>query len=609
MPLRTKRLTARLLPARARAERARQSNAVQAADAERARQSTIEQAADAERERQSNADQAADAERERQEKIAARRRALLRSHPDVQEIRFEERTYYGRTVDRFTAAGASAHNLDLVVGALERTGVDYFLAPGRSHTRHVVAINLADRKKLLDALRAMYGATALYALKPGSAPLPADAVLYADGSLPTALKRQDVIRFGEILLGPSGQVLADLTYGCDVEFWQDGGRLLHDERAAARLDALRTQAPPAVLGDALVAPRPNSVTDTLPRQARVPARRTIGDRDYPTYEAFAHPRVDTVDFPVDLVYTWVDGEDTALRARRERYRGDRRTDLIHARETGASRYTSRDELKYSLRSVEMYAPFVRNVYVVTDGQTPAWLDPDAPGIRIVDHKEIFTDPEVLPVFNSHAIETQLHHIPGLSEHYLYLNDDFFCVRPVTAGHFFHGNGIAKLPFSSFQLGLGTPHPDEPAPNSAGKNVRRLLLDAHSRLTVSKFKHAPQPQLRSVMAELEETYAAEVTRTSRSRFRSVEDIAMTTALHHHHAYLTGRAVPGTYRQRYIDIGKTDVRKALAEFGPGHKYDFLCLNDVNTPAADQERVTAELGAFLDTCFPFASRWERA
>ncbi|MGV9880009.1 stealth family protein [Streptomyces sp. NPDC003006] len=585
---RTKRLTERLLPARVREERARQSEELA---------------------RENKAAQAAAAEQKRQEKIAARRLALLQSDPDVREVRFEGRTYYGRTVDHFTAAGASARNLGLVADALERAGVDYFLAPGRSHTRHVVAIRFADRKRLLDELRAMYGATALYAMKPGTVPLPSDAVLYADGSLPTALKRQDVIRFGEILLGPSGRILADLSYGCDVEFWRDGGRLLDDERETERVDALRTQAPPAVLTDALVAPRPNAVTDTLPLQARVPSRRTVGSRDYPTYEAFSLPRIDAVDFPIDLVYTWVDGADPELRARRESCRDDSHTARIHARETGASRYTSRDELKYSLRSVEMYAPFVRNVYLVTDGQTPAWLNTSAPGIQVVDHKDIFTDPSALPVFNSHAIETQLHHIPGLSEHYLYLNDDFFFAGPVTAGHFFHGNGIAKLPFSSFQLGLGEPHPDEPAPNSAGKNARRLFLDTRGRLAVSKFKHAPQPQLRSVLAELERLFAEDVTRTSRSRFRSVADIAMTTALHHHHAYLTGRAVPGKYRQRYVDIGKAGTREALAEFGPGHKYDFLCLNDVDTPAADQERVAAELQTFFDSFFPFASRWERA
>ncbi|WP_306321765.1 MULTISPECIES: stealth family protein [unclassified Streptomyces] len=564
-----------------------------------------------ERAAQAKAAQAAEEARRRRQKVAARRQALLESDTTVRTVPFEGRTYYGRTVDRFTAAGASAHSLALIADALEQAGIAYFLVPGRSRTRtrHVVAVRRTDRKKLLDTLRVTYGTSPLYALKPTSQPLPDDAVLYADGSLPTALKRQDVIRFGEILLGPDRQVLADLTYGCDVEFWQDGQRLLDDgERGATRIEALRTQAPSAVLADALVAPRPNAVTDVLPSAARAAALRTIERRSYPTYESFMRPRIDAVDFPIDLVYTWVDGSDPDLAARRESFRTGSDTPRIHARETGTSRYTSRDELKYSLRSVEMYAPFVRNIYLVTDGQTPAWLDPNAPGVQVIDHKDIFTDPTALPVFNSHAIETQLHHIPGLSERYLYLNDDVFFTRPATAEQFFHGNGIAKLPFSSFQLGLGTPHPDEPAPNSAGKNVRTLMLNSHGRFTASKFKHTPHPQLRDVLAELDETFADHVQRTSRSRFRATTDIAMATSLHHHHAYLTGRAVPGKFKLRYVDVGKPELDAALAEFRlPGHPYDFLCLNDVNTAASEMKRVAGALRDFLESRFPFASRWE--
>jgi hypothetical protein len=584
MPSRIHHLTDRLLPGRVRAREE------EAAQAEAAR--------------------ATEAARQREEKIATRRQALLESDATVRTVLFEGRRYYGRTVDRFTAQGARAHNLALVADALEQAGIEYFLVPSRSRTRHVVALRRADRKALLDALRATYGESPLYALKPSAKALPEDAVLYADGSLPTALKRQDVIRFGEILLGPRQQVLADLTYGCDVEFWQDGRLLLDDgERGAARIETLRTQAPPAVLADSLVAPRPNAVADVLPSPARATAVRTIERRAYPTYESLVQPRIDTVDFPVDLVYTWVDGSDPDLAARRESFRTGSDTPRIHARETGVSRYTSRDELKYSLRSVMTYAPFVRNIYLVTDGQTPAWLDTQAPGLQVVDHKSIFSAPSALPVFNSHAIETQLHRIPGLSEHYLYLNDDVFFTRPAAAEQFFHGNGIAKLPFSPFQLGLGEPHPDEPAPNSAGKNVRALLLDLHGRFTVNKFKHTPHPQVRSVLRELDERFAEDVRRTSRSRFRATTDIAMATSLHHHHAYLTGRAVPGKYKLRYLDVGKPGLDDALAEFRPGHPHDFLCLNDVHTAESEQERVAATLRAFLETQFPFASRWEKA
>jgi hypothetical protein len=548
------------------------------------------------------------AERKRAERVAARRRELLRADPEIRTVEVAGTVFYGRTVTRFSAAGAAARNLGLVCDALDGAGIPYFLVPGRSGTRHVVGVRHADRKRLLSALRRTYGGTALYAMKTGTDPLPADAVLYADGSLPAALKRRDTIRFGELLLSPAGDVLADFDHGCEVEFWRDGKAFLADAKLVERRGVLRSLAPPAVVADSLVAPRPNAVTDTLPTEARIPATVTVAGRSHPTYEGFALPRIDTVDFPIDVVYTWVDGTDPELAAKREAHRPGGAAPRINARETGASRYESHDELKYSLRSLEMFAPFVRTIHIVTDGQVPSWLDTGAPGIRIVDHKEIFTDPSVLPVFNSHAIGTQLHHIPGLSERYLYFNDDVFVGRPVDAGHFFFGNGIAKLPFAPFQIGLGDPHPDEPAPNSAGKNVARLMLTAHGRLIVNKFKHAPHPQIRTVMEELEELFPEETALTARTRFRSLTDIAMASTLHHHHAYLTGRAVPGTYLLRYIDIGRPEAAEALAELAATRRWDFFCLNDVQTPEAEKADAAARLHAFLESYFPLPSRFER-
>ncbi|WP_406295970.1 stealth family protein [Streptomyces sp. NBC_00624] len=541
-----------------------------------------------------------------------RRGKLLAGGPSLTELTTDGRTWVGRRVTTLEEGRAAERNLRLVTAALEHAGVEYFLVPGRSVQRYVVGIRLADRKALLSSLRELYAGTALYAAEPVSDIWPANAALYAEGALPTELKRRPVIRFGEILLGPSGQVLAGLVRGCDVEFWRDGG-LLHeqreqgDARATELLGSLRFQAPPALLEGALVGPRPNAVSDVVPAEAQKPATRTIRGTDHPTFADFTEPGIDTVTFPLDVVYTWVDGDDPALAAKREAYRTGRAPDA-QSREAGASRYTSHDELKYSLRSLEMYAPFLRNIYIVTDGQSPSWLDTAAPGIRVVDHKEIFSAPDALPVFNSHAIGTQLHHIDGLSEQYLYFNDDVFLGRPVTPGHFFHGNGIAKVPFSPSQLGLGAPHPDEPAPNSAGKNVRRLLQGDHGRMTVNKFAHAPHPQLRSVMREIEERYAEDVDRTSRSRFRAPTDIAMGASFHHHQAFLTGRAVPATYKARYVDVARGDADERLAELLTNRRFDFFCLNDVNTPSEQQEEIHQKIHAFLENYFPFPSRFER-
>ncbi|WP_017541637.1 stealth family protein [Nocardiopsis halophila] len=554
-------------------------------------------------------ERAAAEERKRAERIARKRQALLDSDDRLGTFSGPDGDgLIGLATDSFTSRQASADNLRLVTEAAVRADVDYFLVPGRSRTRHVVGLRRADKKAFLDAMRELYRQAPVYAAKPASGgALEAGPALYAEGALPEEVKKSAVIRFGRYLLGPAGQLLAGLEHGCDVEFWRDGEKLLADPAFEEKCARLRVQAPEDVLFRSWVAPRRNKVADVLPADQRVPATVPVAGRPHPTFEPFTRPRVDQVDFPIDAVYTWVDGDDPDLAAKRAHHRGEASEVTAHG--AGASRYTSRDELKYSLRSLHAYAPFIRHVYIVTDGQTPDWLDTSAGGVTVVDHRDIFTDPDALPVFNSHAIETQLHHITGLSERYLYLNDDFFLGRPAAAEDFFYANGIAKVPFSPFQFGFGEPHPDEPAPNSAGKNVRALMEAEHGRFITHKFKHAPQPQIRQVMNELEKTFAASVQATAASRFRSTGDIAMTATLHHHHALLTGRAVPGRYRLRYVDLSAPDAPDRLNELRTERAHDFFCLNDVDTPPERQEEVGRMVRGFLEKYFPFPSPWEKS
>ena len=79
---------------------------------------------------------------------------------------------------------------------------------------------------------------------------------------------------------------------------------------------------------------------------------------------------------------------------------------------------------------------MRRIHLVTAGQVPDWLDTDHPMVNLVDHAQILPA-EGLPTFNSHAIETSLHRIDGLAEHFVYFNDDFLLGRPVRPGDAVH----------------------------------------------------------------------------------------------------------------------------------------------------------------------------
>jgi len=107
----------------------------------------------------------------------------------------------------------------------------------------------------------------------------------------------------------------------------------------------------------------------------------------------------------------------------------------------SNRFADNDELKYSLRSVEKFVPWVRKVFIVTNGQIPSWLDIHHPRIKLVTHEEIFVNKSHLPTFSSPAIESHIHRIPGLSKKFIYMNDDVFFGAPVWPDDFFtHSQG-------------------------------------------------------------------------------------------------------------------------------------------------------------------------
>ena len=90
----------------------------------------------------------------------------------------------------------------------------------------------------------------------------------------------------------------------------------------------------------------------------------------------------------------------------------RLSDYMDSDAFSKNRFSDREELRYSLRSVEKYAPWVRHIYLVTNGQIPHWLNLDHPRLTVVTHEDIFENQSNLPTFSSPAIESQLFRIPG-----------------------------------------------------------------------------------------------------------------------------------------------------------------------------------------------------
>lgn len=316
-----------------------------------------------------------------------------------------------------------------------------------------------------------------------------------------------------------------------------------------------------------------------------------------------HPNEFTED--VDMVFSWVDGSSSEFqRQRAARMKGY----VVGDGDDNAARYRQVDELRYALRSVHMYAPWVRRIFIATDSPTPEWLA-DHPKVTIVRSEEFFADPSVLPTHNSHAVEAQLHRIPGLAEHFLYSNDDMFFGRPVTPELFFSGSGISRFVESGIRIGSGPAHVGRSGHDNGLRVNRALLQERFGRVITLDLEHCATPLRRSVAYELEREFAEDYARTAASRFRSATDISVTNSLYHYYALATGRAVITTEpRTRYVQTTQLDSLRRMERLVSRRDTDMFCLNDGSVPEIPEEVRVPALRACLERYFPVAAPWEK-
>lgn len=141
---------------------------------------------------------------------------------------------------------------------------------------------------------------------------------------------------------------------------------------------------------------------------------------------------------IDLVVLWVDGSDIEHIKQKNKYKALLGQEVT-AEAKLAYRFRDNGELKYLLRSIEKNANFIRQIFLVTNGQRPKWLKLNNPKIKIINHNQIMPQ-TALPTFNSYAIEFCITNIPGLADTFLYANDDFIIAKPISENFFFNKKG-------------------------------------------------------------------------------------------------------------------------------------------------------------------------
>lgn len=336
---------------------------------------------------------------------------------------------------------------------------------------------------------------------------------------------------------------------------------------------------------------------------------------------------------IDFVITWVNASDEAWREAREDIR-NKTQGAAHFLKADDRRERYRDWglLKYWFRGVEKYAPWVRKIHFITFGKLPEWLNEAHPRLHVVRHED-YVPKEFLPTFNSNVLELYLHKIEGLSEHFVYFNDDMFLMKKTKPEDFFKkGMPCDMLAFQPVVANPSNPIMSQTLLNNSlvlskyfdkRENVKKqpakyfkagypplyflynLLELFFPRYTGFYTVHGPSPFCKSTFAEVWEKEEELLLKVSENRFRSASDV--TPYLFREWQKLSGnfRAVNLHRHFAYYEIGDKNT-KMLAAIR-GQKRRILCIND-GPVSGDEEKIRAEIGAAFAEILPECSAFER-
>ena len=259
-------------------------------------------------------------------------------------------------------------------------------------------------------------------------------------------------------------------------------------------------------------------------------------------------------------------------------------------------YKDYGTLRFGLRSIVEFAPWINRIFLVTNGEVPDYIDLEkgkesTPQLILISHKDII-DQSFLPTFDSNVIESYIHHIPGISNCILYLNDDMMIGKPIEPDFFINKDSNLNVYYNGFT-----------APNKEGE--KRSIWHrsvSHSNELLSEYygngeiiKH-PYPShhcyfmLRDHLQEMEDRWFANYTESRENKFRKANDIVISFL----HAGYTVEEQKGEYlRQRnyfYFNWwggNRTTNIKTMNKIA-SFKYSCICLNDdiANAPNADEE-----------------------
>lgn len=296
---------------------------------------------------------------------------------------------------------------------------------------------------------------------------------------------------------------------------------------------------------------------------------------------------------IDFVVLWVDGNDLEWQKKKAQYIPDFATDI------SPSRYREWDNLKYWFRGIAKYAPWVRKIHFVTDNQIPEWLNVDNPHLHLVNHTDYMPN-DALPVFNSSAIEVGIHKIDGLSDRFVFFNDDMILTDSIEPNYYFEKNLPVDMAGFTRKMSNGGIFSEMMKNNYAvlnkhfdkklaiktnfskwyklsyGKTYLRTLLNfSGNQFYGIVIPHLSCPYLKSDFIKVWEKETSLLLKTQHHRFRSREDL--THFVFRWWRMCEGNFYPRRSKGKYFALKDAKSVAKIVKSIEKNKYPEICIND--------------------------------
>ncbi len=326
---------------------------------------------------------------------------------------------------------------------------------------------------------------------------------------------------------------------------------------------------------------------------------------------------------IDFVIAWVDGNDEKWLLEKSKY------SLVKENDQSKIRYRDWENLKYLFRGIEKYAPWVNNVFFITYGHLPNWLNVNNDKLKIIKHSDYIPE-EYLPTFSANPIELNFHRIKELSENFVYFNDDMFITNNVKEEDFFKN----ELPCETAILNPVTPsgadvmdyiffnntriinkHLDKKAclknnffkffNYKYGKNVLRTFMCSNWKNFLGfKFTHFPTSLKKSTYEEIWNLEYEALNEACKNKFRSKDDYSQ-------YLMKDWQIASGNFYPRNPKIGKfhnvSDNLKEIKRDIESNKYKLMCINDKEFNG-DFEFIKNEINSSFEKILSNKSSFEK-